>query len=45
NLIQFVRSFIISAACPFSIGENQHIRHCLVKRRTGFNRSVSTTRG
>ena len=29
NLIQFVRSFIISAACPFSIGENQHIRHCL----------------
>lgn len=29
NVIQFVKSFIISQACPFSIGDNPHVRHCL----------------
>jgi len=29
NLIQFVKAFIISAACPFSIGENKAVKHAL----------------
>ena len=29
NLLQFVKAFIISSACSFSIGENPNVRHCL----------------